>query len=61
MTVCPIKKKMINNLSLTLSYKYFLTFVVYLVMTRMFVGVSLAGCRLFLISCPGIYCISPDL
>ena len=47
MTVCPIKKKMSNNLSLTLSYKYFLTFVVYLVMTRMFVGVSLAGCRLF--------------
>ena len=33
MTVCPIKKKISNNFSFTVSYKYFLTFVVYLVMT----------------------------
>ena len=33
MTICPIKKKISNNFSFTVSYKYFLTFVVYLVMT----------------------------
>ena len=46
MTVCPIKKKISNNFSFTISYKHFIFFVVYLVMTSMFVGVSLVRFRL---------------
>ena len=46
MTVCPMKKKISNNFSFTVSCKHFLTFVVYLVMTSMFVGVSLVRLRL---------------
>ena len=48
MTVCPIKKKLGNNLALFYLVS-FLTFVVYLVMTRIFVGMSLVRCRLLFI------------